>query len=416
MKTTPLRIVVSGMLAGVPRHGGATWAVLQYVLGLRNLGHDVFFVEPLDVPGAADGSDAENGSGSPAEGARSGSPGGALWTPVPIPPETLAYFNCVTRQFGLQDRAALLVRATRETAGVPYPELLRFVQDADLVLNLSGLLREPELLEPVPLRVYVDLDPAFTQLWHEVDGIDMGFAGHDRFVTVGLSLGRPECPIPTCDRDWITTLQPVVMEEWPRGERLEHDALTTVANWRGYGSTEFRGMHIGQKAHALRRFLAVPGRAEAEFVLALGIAEGDRKDREALEANGWRIVDPLNVACSPDRYRDFIRGSRGEFGVAKTGYTESRSGWFSDRSACYLAAGRPVLAQETGFSRHLPAGRGLLAFDDEEGLLAGVESLYRDYDRHATAARELAGDYFSSDRVLGRLLDLVQEEAPSNVG
>jgi hypothetical protein len=400
MSSSRLRILVSGMMAGVPGHGGATWAVLQYVLGLQQLGHDVCFVEPVDPLGGEQASAPEGESGPEAWNAR---------TSHPFRPETLSYFQEVVTRFGLQDRAALLNRATRETAGIPYPELLRFARGADLLLNLSGLLREPDLMDSIPLRVYVDLDPAFTQLWREVEGIDMGFDGHDRFVTVGLSLGESECPIPTCGLQWIPTLQPVVLSEWPRGERIRFDGLTTVANWRGYGSVETQGVLYGQKAHSLRRFLALPQRAPESFILALGISDGDRKDRSALEGRGWWLLDPLEVAATPHLYRDFIRGSWAEFGIAKTGYTESRSGWFSDRSACYLAAGRPVLAQETGFSRYLPVGRGLLAFETEEDVIAGVQSLRGEYDLHAAAARELAEDHFASDRVLRRLLQVIYD-------
>jgi hypothetical protein len=385
MSASRLRILVSGMMAGVPFQGGATWAVLQYVLGLRRLGHDVRFVEP--IPGDGD-----------------------------FPSDVARYFRGVVERLGLAGEAALLRPGRRETLGLSYPALRRFAQDADLVLNLSGLLREPELMEAADLRVYVDLDPAFTQLWAEVAGIDMGFDGHDRFVTVGLELGREGCPIPTCGRTWIPTLQPVVLDEWPRGEAIRHDALTTVANWRGYGSVEYQGVFHGQKAHSLRGLLRLPERTSQRFLLALAIAEGDARDRRALETAGWELVTPALVASTPDRYREFVQGSRGEFGFAKTGYVESRSGWFSDRSACYLAAGRPVLAQETGFSRHLPTGEGLIAFSDEEEALAGVESLRSRYARHSRRARDLAVAHFHSDRVLTRLLDAVLEGAPPSQG
>lgn len=379
MSASSLRILVSGMLAGVPGQGGATWAVLQYVLGLRRLGHEVWFVEPVeDAPGE----------------------------------QAVEYFHHVTTRFGLEAQAALLDPASGATVGVPYADLLRFAGEADLLLNLSGLLKDPDLLAPIPLRVYLDLDPAFTQLWHSVEGIDMGFSGHHRFVTVGLSLGQEECTVPTCGLSWIPTLQPVVLDEWPPGERIRYHALTTVANWRGYGSVEYQGVFHGQKAHALRRLITLPEQVPDEFLLALAIDEGDEGDRAALEGHGWGLVDPGWVASTPDRYRDFVRGSRAEFGFAKTGYTESRSGWFSDRSACYLAAGRPVLAQETGFSQHVPTGLGLLAFESEEDAREGLEAIRSDYPSHAAAARELAEARFDSDRVLGRLLDAVGGSDP----
>src|SRR4051812_39728488 len=202
-----LRIVFSGMLAGDPHQGGATWAVLQYVLGLRRLGHDVVFVEPVDA----------------------------------LTDDVSAYFDAVVGEFGLHGRAALLRTGSRETRGVAYEDLSDLVRGADLLLNVSGMLDEDELLDGIGVRAYLDLDPAFNQLWHEAEGIDMGFDRHDRFVTVGLALGTPECPIPTAGRDWIPTPQPVVLESWPVAADVERDALTTVGNWRGYGSVSWNG-------------------------------------------------------------------------------------------------------------------------------------------------------------------------------
>jgi Ser/Thr protein kinase RdoA (MazF antagonist) len=372
-----VRIVLSGMMAGVPGQGGATWAVLQYVLGLRRLGHDVLFVEPVE--------------------------GG--WASRP---EVVRYFQGLVDRFGLEGRAALVRPGSRETLGLSHGELRNWTRGADLLLNFSGLLREPELLEPIRHRVYVDLDPAFTQLWSEVEGIDMGFEGHHRFASVGLSLGHPGCPIPDCGRRWIPTLPPVVLPEWPRDGAPARHPFSTVANWRGYGSVVHQGVFHGQKAHALRELMDLPRRTSEPLLLALAIHEGDARDRDALEAHGWRLVDPAEVAATPDAYRAFVAGSRGEFGVAKTGYVVSRSGWFSDRSACYLASGRPVLAQDTGFSSHLPVGEGLLSFRSVEDAAAALEELGTRYPRHSRAARELAEAHLDSDRVLSRLLDAVQ--------
>jgi hypothetical protein len=182
------------------------------------------------------------------------------------------------------------------------------------------------------------------------------------------------------------------------------DAFTTVANWRGYGSIEHDGVRYGQKAHSLRRLIDLPRLTRERFTLALSIHPQEVKDIEALTSHGWQRVDPAEVAGTPDRYQQFVQGSRGEFGLAKSGYVASRCGWFSDRSACYLASGRPVVAQDTGFSRHLPTGKGLLAFENAQQAAAAVEAVGRDYGRHCLAARALAEEYFDSDKVLGRLL------------
>lgn len=371
------------MIAADPHQGGATWAVLQYVLGLQRLGHDVCFVEPIAEKAL------RPAGGKLAESANA------------------AYFREVVADFGLDGRAALLLAGTEETVGLTHAELRVRAQRTDVLLNVSGMLTDAALLEPIRTRVYLDLDPAFIQLWHSTHGIDMRFAAHTHFVTVGRSLGTAGCPVPTCGRDWIPTFQPVVLAEWPVADRLEHDALTTIGNWRGYGSVEHEGRHYGQKAHSLRQFFALPKMCAEKFRPALAIHPGEEADLAALAENGWNVLDPADVAATPGAYRRFVRGSKAEFGIAKSGYVHSRSGWFSDRSACYLASGRPVIAQETGFSRELPVGEGLFAFGTMDEVIAAIAEMNRDYARHARAARGLAEEFFDSRKVLTRLLDEV---------
>jgi hypothetical protein len=199
-------------------------------------------------------------------------------------------------------------------------------------------------------------------------------------------------------------LPPVVLSDWPVAEHIVWDAFTTVANWRGYGTLEHEGVRYGQKAHSLRRFLDLPGRTGERFALALAIHPGEERDLRALREHGWELLDPVAVAGTPNAYRAFVAGSKGELGIAKEGYVVSRSGWFSDRSACYLACGRPVLAQDTGFGEALPTGAGLFAFADTEGAAGAIEALRSDYGRHARAARAIAEEFLDSDRVLSRLL------------
>jgi hypothetical protein len=371
------------MIAGDPHQGGATWAVLQYLLGFERLGHEVLFVEQCDES-------ALRPEGVPA--ARSNS---------------AAYFRDVTRTFGLEQSAGLLLAGTEQTIGVPYPRLREFAEHADLLVNISGILTDEGLIADIPVRVYLDLDPAFNQLW-QATGIDMRFDAHTHFVTVGQAIGTPLCPVPTCGRSWIPTVPPVVMAHWPQATEITTDAFTTVGNWRGYGSIEYEGVQYGQKAHSLRDFMSLPTRTSASFRLALAIHPDEKKDVVALADNGWGLLDPARVAGTPARYKEFIQGSRGEFGIAKSGYVLSSCGWFSDRSVCFLASGRPVIAQETGFSRFIPTGDGLFAFEAEDQVLAAIEELRRDYSRHALAARSLAEEYFDSDKVLEDFLQKLQ--------
>jgi hypothetical protein len=378
-----LRTVVSGMIAGDTHQGGATWAVLQYVLGLHSLGHDVFLVEPI-MPASL-------------------RPAGA-----PLAESVNArYFREVTARFDLTARAALLRQDTRETVGLPYVDLVEAARGSDLLINISGMLTDPTLFEAIPRRVYLDLDPAFNQLWHAVEGIDMRFEGHTHFVTVGCSIGTPECDVPTCGRTWLPTLQPIMLADWPVTPGRPGAAWTTVGNWRGYGSIEYRGVRYGQKVHSFRRFMELPGRTRARFRPALSIHPAEVNDLDALRANGWDLADPAAVAGTPDRYRQFIQGSKGELGIAKSGYVESRCGWFSDRSVCYLASGRPVVAQDTGFGRWLPTGEGLFAFGTVEDAVDAIEAASVDYDRHCRRAREIAEAYFRAELVLSTLLERI---------
>lgn len=383
MSSSGLRILFSPLVAGVPRQGGLAWVALQYALGFRRLGHEVLLVEPVDAARLQ--------------------PGG---TPL-ASSENAVYFLDVVRRFGLDDEAAMLVSGTRETVGLSYDQVRDWARRADLLVNVGGGLTDPDLIETIPVRLYLDLDPGFTQLWHAVEGIDMRFEGHTQFATVGLTVGQPDCPVPTCDIDWIPTPQPVVLEEWPFANGVERDALTTIANWRGYGSVEAGGIFYGQKAHSLRRFIDLPRRTGARFELALAIDPGESRDLAALAGNGWNLIDPADLTGTPDGYRRFIQGSHGEFGIAKSGYVEARCGWFSDRSVCYLASGRPVIAQDTGFGSVLPTGEGLFAFRTAEDVEAAIEALARDYETHRRAARAIAEECFDSDVVLRDLLSRV---------
>ena len=372
-------ILISGMIAADPWQGGATWAVLQYVLGLRQLGHEVYLVEPLSR-----------------ERLREGQALGSS--------ENANYFASIVNEFGLSRYSALLVKGTNETCGLSYHQLQKIARRADVLINISGMLTDENLLRSIPIRVYLDLDPAFNQLWNTVEGVDMRFTGHTHFVTIGLQIGEPGCAVQTCGLTWLKTLQPIVLEHWQTAAQVGYDAFTTVGNWRGYGSIQHEGVHFGQKAHSLRQFLDLPALTHESFVLALSIHPDETKDLAALARNGWQLIDPTRVAGSPGAYRNFIQASKAEFGIAKSGYVASHCGWFSDRSACYLASGRPVIAQDTGFSRYLPTGEGLFAFTTSEEVVQAAEEVRTDYNKHASQARSLAEEYFDSAKVLPKLL------------
>lgn len=359
------------MVAGVPGHGGATWAALQYALGLRALGHDVLLLDEVRGPG-----------------------------------DPAAREACLTElavRFALEGRAALLTGGGR-ALGMSYDDVLTFAAGADLLINVAGTIHDPAVLDAVPRRLLVDLDPAFTQLWH-AQGVDVGIAAHDAFASVGLRLHADECAVPDGGVIWTPTLPPVALEHWPRVREAPTEGVTTIANWRSYGTIEHEGVRYGQKAHSVRALIDLPRRLAEPPRFALLIDPSETQDIAALHAHGWVLIDAAHETATPDDYARFVRASAAELGIAKEGYVASRCGWFSDRSACYLASGRPVVAQRTGWQHVLPEGEGLLGFDTAEEAADALARVAAEPERHAAAARALAEEWLDARRVLPALLE-----------
>jgi hypothetical protein len=215
--------------------------------------------------------------------------------------------------------------------------------------------------------------------------------------------------VPDNGLHWITTPQPVILDQWPVCPPGDGRRFTSIASWRGaYGPIDYEGRRYGLRVHEFRKFADLPRATDAHFELALDIHPAETADLDLLEDRGWALVDPLAVGDTTDSYRRYIEGSNAEFMVAKGMYVESRSGWFSERSICYLATGRPVLAQDTGLGDLLPVGEGLITFSTLDEAAAGVEEIRSDPERHARAAREIAVEHFDSDKVLGRLLEQLE--------
>jgi hypothetical protein len=313
-----------------------------------------------------------------------------------------AYCECVLTAHDFGGRWSLIEAGCRASAGLEYASLRRTRWDVHV--NLSGCLRDQELIEGIPVRIYVDLDPAFTQVWHNLDGHDLGMDGHTHFATVGWGVGTPACTVPTGTTTWHHILPPIVLDEWTTDAAPVIGAMTTVANWRSYGSVFWDGETLGQRAHSFRAFMGLPALTAVRLAPALAIDAAEVEDLAALRRSGWELLDPSNVASTPGDYRRFVRNSIGELSIAKSGYVRSRSGWFSDRSACYLAAGRPVVAQDTGFGVALPVGDGLLSFSTPEEAADALERVAADPAHHAAAARALAADFLDAHLVLDGLL------------
>jgi hypothetical protein len=373
-------MVLAAALAQRPRVGGHTWFALQYLLGFRSLGWDVLLIDRLDEGMSHD---------------RSGSPC------APRRSVELARVAEAMERFDMADSWTVLLPGG-EAAGLSRAEARRRVAESDLLLNVMGYLDDEELLAASPLRVFLDVDPGFGQMWRELGQSDL-FTGHDRFVSVGMNVGQPGCAVPDCGLRWIPTLPPVALEQWPTAPG--GTAFTTVASWRGpYDPVEYGGRTYGLRVHEFRRFMALPTRTAAEFQLALSIDAAEAPDLERLAAHRWKLIDPDVIAHDAFAYTRFIQRSGAEFTVAKGMYVDTRSGWFSDRSACYLASGKPVVAQDTGFAGHLPTGEGLLCFSSLGDAVGAVEEVTADPQRHRRAAREIAEEHFDARRVLGRLI------------
>jgi hypothetical protein len=395
------RAVVAGALANRPGNGGGAAVRLDWLRGLRRLGLDVWFVEQIDRAGLE--AAGANGSGQAAPPAESAAANGSRQT---APPAAVEFFDDVVRRHGFAGRAALLDLDGEHVAGIA-PSEIADAADGALLVNLSGHLTLPTLLGRFARRVYVDLDPGYTQIWHAEGHGAARLEGHDAWFTVGLNVGTAACPIPTGGIAWRPLPPPVVLEDWPVTP-ADLDAFTTVASWRGsFGRLEHAGHSWGAKAHELRKLLDLPAHAPAPLEIALAIDPGDEADRIALREHGWRLVDPRRVAGDPDSYRSYVQASGAELSAAQGVYVETRSGWISDRTVRYLASGRPALVQDTGLDDHVPVGDGLLTFRTFAEAAAGAAAIGRDFPAHCRAARAIAEACFDSDRVLGRFLDEV---------
>jgi hypothetical protein len=378
-------IAIAGSIAQKPGRGGHTWVLLQYLLGLRQLGWDVVFLDRLEPEMCHD----ETGAQVPIE---------QSWN--------VRYLRNVMHRFGLEGRYALLCNDGASTIGLSRSQILERVAASEALINVMGFFNDREILETAPTRVFLDIDPGFGQMWQALGWHDV-FRGHDAHVTIAENMGMPDCTIPTCGLTWITTRQPVVMTEWPdAGDiRTTDRAITSVASWRGaYGPIAYQGTTYGLRAHEFRRFATLPRFTSARFELALDIHPADVKDIELLCGNGWSLIAPRRAAGDPWCYREYIRNSAAELMIAKGMYVQTRSGWFSDRSICYLSSGRPVLAQDTGLAGLLPTGAGLLTFTTLDEAAEGTRAILRDYAHHARAARCLAAECFDSSVVLEALL------------
>lgn len=380
-------VIVGGVIANKLNNGGAVWTRLNWILGLKKLGFHVYFVEQIEQLNCVD----EDGVKCDFEQSAN-----------------LAYFRRIIEDFGLAQSAVLVCDEGRQSHGMSMTDLNSLVRNADLLVNITGHLHLPAIMKSSICKIYIDLDPGYTQYWHQMGALDSQFEDHDHYFTIGEAIGTPACPIPTSGIPWRTTRQPVVLEYWPVSHAGERNRFTTIASWRdNYGTLEWDGIQLGLKVHEFRKFIKLPQRVPQVCELALDIHPADQQDLDMLHKNDWVVRDPHSVASDPAGFRNYIQGSGAEFSVAKGIYSQTNSGWFSDRTVRYLASGKPALVQDTGFSRTYPVGEGLLTFQTMEEAVAGAISIETDYDAHCLAARRLAEYWFDSERVLGKLVEQV---------
>jgi hypothetical protein len=380
------RIVVVGTLASMP-YAGMAWMHMQITAGLRRLGHDAYYFETT--------------SAWPYDPIRK--------TTVKDSEKAVSYLKQVAESFGLRDRWAYR-RSYSDKAwfGLARTKAEDLLAGADAVLNVAGATRFAEEGLKIGRLVYYGTDPGHHEIgFSEGDeSIRALVAEHDDYVTYGENIGSPDCAIPPLPHFRSRTRQPVLLDLWQSGAPSKRE-FTTVGNWRQNGrDIEFRGeRYYWSKHHEFFKFIDLPWRINQEIELATELANLPSDDKKRLEREGWRLVDAYTLTTDPWPYRAYVQSSRGEFTVAKDLNVRLRSGWFSERSACYLAAGRPVITQDTGFGKFIPTGEGLFAFNAIDEIVAAFEAIRSDYEKHSRAARAIAEECFKAERVLAKMTE-----------
>lgn len=383
------RIAVLGYVVRGPL-GGLAWHHIQYVAGLQRLGHDAMFLEDSEDfdscydPGA-DGMTADPGYG-------------------------LRFAADAFARFGLEGRWAYYDAHTERWLGAAGDRAVEFCRTADLVLDVSGVNPLRPWLEDVPARALVDTDPLFTQVRHVSDRWARERAlAHTHFFTFGENVPGGTSRVPDDGLAWQPTRQPILLDEWPVTPGRPDAPFTTVMQWESYPPVEHGGTRYGMKSDSFSDYLDLPAAVPACLEVALG---GDWEPRELLRRHGWAVRHSLEPSRDPWTYQRYIADSKAEFSVAKHGYVAARTGWFSERSAGYLASGRPALVQDTGFSDWLVHDAGVVAFGTPEAAVAGIEEISGRYEHHCHAARAIAEEYFDSRRVLAELVERALGRAP----
>lgn len=370
--------------AGQMPLAGIAWQAAHYLVALRKLGYDAWYVED--------------------SGANPYDP--RVESVVMNCDYNVAYLRRVMEWFGFGERWAYRCGVDETYHGLSRGEIARLYGEAEALINLCGSHHLFERHLACPMRILIDTDPGYQQInYAKGDAAERAYIdAHTHFFTYGANIGQPECPIPKGGIAWRPTRPPVDIDLWPEPAG-EPDCFTSIASWDNRGKDiEHEGStYLWSKHVNFLKYLALP-QARAQTCFRMAILPPDDGVRREVEGGGWRLTDPRPVSADIDSYRDFIAGSRGEFTVAKDIYVRTNSGWFSDRAVCYLASGRPVVTMATGFERLYPVGTGLFPFATQDEALAAIDAIAGDYRRHSHAARELAREHFDGERVVGAVL------------
>lgn len=392
-----LRIIVGGFI-GVMPVGGVTWDYVQYPLGFSLLGHDVYYIEDTRLYPIYQkpGSNWDDCSGC------------------------VEHLQTVMEHFGLQHRWAYRDEASGKCFGMSEEKLKTVCAGADVFINLScsTFLRDEYL--KIPARVLIDSDPMFTQIQYLSQemftpgepGLKAMVDAHNHHFTFGENIHHPDCRTPDCGLVWKPTRQPVCLNYWKskNGFDLQRSSFTTLMNWSAAKVLHYENEEWGQKDVEFEKFFTLPALVKtARFAAVVNKTGGTQQcfAKEKIEAAGWQVLDPYQSSGDWKTYQQFIDRSYGEFSVAKNTYVKGKTGWFSCRSACYLAMGKPVVTQDTGWSRFIPSGEGLFAFSDLSTAVTAVEKVIGDYAVQSRFAKQIAQDYFNSNWVLLSLLNQV---------
>ncbi|NMG05375.1 glycosyltransferase [Brasilonema sp. UFV-L1] len=377
-----MNIIFAGSIGRFPV-GGHAWVDMQYLLGLRSLGHKVFYLEECGPESWVYHWEMEQ-----------------MTTELDYPTTYLQ--QCLT-EIGFD--SCWIYRAGEQSVGMNVADFLDVCAQADLLIVRGSPipLWRPEYDLP-KRRLFIDSDPGFTQIHLSHGDADLNNTVErcDRLFTVGQQVGAQGCSVPTLGKHWLKMFPPVFLPYWPVAEDKNATHFTVVMQWRSYREVTYEGNSYGNKDKEFPTFIDIPKLTQQPFRVAL---TSPHTIPEQLIEHHWDVVPGWAVSFTPESYQQFIQNSRAEFGIAKQGYVAMQTGWFSDRSLCYLASGRPVLLQDTGLSDYLPIGEGILTFRNLSEAVDGIAAINADYERHRQAARRLAEEYFDSNKVLTSILE-----------